>query len=114
MNQKNKGAAIEKPLFVDQGCLEMRTQHATLGTQHACRTKAHDTLNIFTVYFIVVVISKEGFAGLVTSCMTMTKILRSVSAGHGSGLAAPDHVLSAEICLSMTWLGTSRARSVSA
>ncbi len=23
MNQKNKGAAIEKPLFVVQGCLEM-------------------------------------------------------------------------------------------
>ncbi len=23
MNQKNKGAAIDKPLFVDQGCIEM-------------------------------------------------------------------------------------------
>ncbi len=23
LNQKNKGAAIEKPLFVDQGCLDM-------------------------------------------------------------------------------------------
>ena len=25
MNQKNKGAAVEKPLFVDQECLEMCT-----------------------------------------------------------------------------------------
>ncbi len=25
LNQKNKGAAIEKPLFVDQGCLGMMT-----------------------------------------------------------------------------------------
>ncbi len=24
LNQKNKGAAIEKPLFVVQGCLEMK------------------------------------------------------------------------------------------
>ena len=23
LNQRNKGAAIEKPLFVDRGCLEM-------------------------------------------------------------------------------------------
>ncbi len=23
LNQKNRGAAIEKPLFVDRGCLEM-------------------------------------------------------------------------------------------
>ncbi len=27
LNQKNTGAAIEKPLFVDQGCLEMNNRN---------------------------------------------------------------------------------------
>ncbi len=30
LNQKNKGAAIEKPLFVVQGCLEMLSWFCTL------------------------------------------------------------------------------------
>ncbi len=37
MNQKNKGAAIEKPLFVDQGCLEMILALLFLFIQGAAR-----------------------------------------------------------------------------
>ena len=31
LNQKNRGAAIEKPLFVVQGCLEMHVSDSEVG-----------------------------------------------------------------------------------
>ena len=41
LNQKNTGAAIEKPLFVDQGCLEMGSKSNKTTTWNG---KDHTTL----------------------------------------------------------------------